>query len=157
MTKTHIQTWLREIPWALHLVLSPTDLKFSSDERALAALRKMNFFLCKRYLRRRFSKSCLEHRFHWIAFFQGTREAGNRHLHVLIYVPTGLRPATPFEEMKLKTMVRGAWLCAREGCGSLFPWVRAIQDGGDSRRVATYVSRYCSMTSWNEQDVRFSH
>ncbi len=156
LAKGDIQEWLRGVPWTLHLVLSASDLRSCSDERALNALRKMNYRLCRRLLHRRFSEKPLEQRFHWIAFAQGQRDAATRHLHVLIHSPESVRPTSPFGMMKLTTAVQSAWLSERDSLGPLLPWVRAINGAGDSRSVATYVSRYCSTAAWNGEDVHFS-
>jgi hypothetical protein len=138
-------------------VWSPPDLSKVSDKRALDALRRTNYQLCKQFLRRRFSNKPLEERFHWIAFFQGQRDAGTRHLHVLFYVPAAQRPKTPFENLKMQSAIQAAWLQAREGARPVFPWIRTIQGESDNASVATYVSRYCLPVEWNNcGDVHFS-
>jgi hypothetical protein len=157
LSKHDIQDWLRGNPWTFHLVIDPADLRRASDDRALKALRIMNYELCRQLLGRYFRQMQLDERFHWVGFFQGSRDAGTRHLHVLIHVPERLRPSTPFAALKLKSAIQTAWLCARDRVGPPLIWVRAIQDDGDSRSVATYVSRHCSVAAWNEKDVHFSH
>lgn len=152
-TKHDVQDWLRGIPWAFHLVIEPAELRCASDGRALKALRSMNYLLCRRLQGRYFSKKPRDERIHWAAFFQGNRDAGDRHLHVLIHTPEHLRPATAFAALKLKSAIQTAWLCARDGIGPPLIWVRSIQDNSDNRSVATYVSRYCSVAAWNEKDV----
>lgn len=155
-TKHDIQDWLRGEPWAFHLVIEPADLRCASDDRALRALRRMNYLLCKALVGRYFHKKPLAERVHWTAFFQGTRDASDRHVHVLIHVPEQLRPTTAFAELKLKSTIQTAWLNARDRIGPPLIWVRAIKDESDSRSVATYVSRDCSIAAWNEKDVHFS-
>jgi hypothetical protein len=156
VSKQDIQDWLRGKPWAFHLIIDPADLRRASDDRVLKALRKMNYLLCKELVGRRFERKQRDERVHWVAFFQGSRDSGTRHLHVLLHLPERLQPQAAFAALKLKSAIQTAWLYARDRMGPPLIWARAIQDDGDSRSVATYVSRYCSVATWNEKDVHFS-
>jgi len=153
--KSDLQDWLRSIPWSHHIVIDPNQLRRWSNERALRSLKKMNYHICKRLLHRRFAMAPLDERFHWIAFYQGDRTAGTLHLHILLHTPVSMRPSSAFEGMKLSSALHTAWLSGRDG-GPLWPWMRVIREEGDSRSAATYVSRLCSASSWNDQGVQFS-
>lgn len=154
--KKDIQYWLRTIPWCFHLVLDEQHLKITSDENALRTLRKLNFLLCKHMLGRRFCKYPIEHRFHWTGFFQGSRDAGTRHLHILLHVPGTVRSVTPFERLRLRAAITSAWLKVKRRDETPFLWARSIADANDNAAVATYVSRYCSAANWNAGEVHFS-
>jgi hypothetical protein len=78
-------------------------------------------------------------------------------MHVLFHVPAQLKPATPFEQMKLRGELQNTWLKTRQGVGPAFPFLRIIQGENDNASVATYVSRLCSEASWNDcRDIHFS-
>jgi len=154
-SKSDIQDWLREIPWSHHIVINPTELRGWSEERAFRSLRRMNYRISRRLLHRRFAQAPLDTRFHWVAFSQGERVAGTLHLHVLLHTPSSLQPLSPFEAMRLSSALHLAWLEARDG-GPMWPWMRAIREADDSRSAATYVSRLCTVHSWNEQEAQFS-
>lgn len=153
-SKRVIQDWLRAHPWGLHVVLESEVVQPTSDACILNRLKKANYLLCKRFLHRRFSKRPLEQRFHYIAFFQGHRDAGTRHVHVLVHIPQCVRPANSIQQFKLRSAVQTAWLAASDKV--YFPWVRAIKDVADSCGAATYVSRYCSFAYFTGGDIQFS-
>jgi hypothetical protein len=156
VTKEAIQSLLRQQDWGVHLVLEPAYVMSVGDHAALAQLRRINFGLCKRFLHRRFAKHHLAERFHWVACFQGTRDAGTRHLHVLFYVPARVSTATPFQRMKLLTAMQTLWLRVKARHYPVFVWARCIGDPADSRAVATYVSRQLTPRPWELEAVRFS-
>ena len=126
------------------------------DEVVKTQLRKLNYRLCRRLLHRRFAKFPLPARFHWVGVFQGTRDAGTRHLHVLIHIPASVPMDTPFQCMKVKTAIQTAWLRAGFRIDQIFPWARHIDSSADSRAVATYVSRELTPTLWELEELCFS-
>ena len=152
--KHAVQDWLRQHSWGMHLVLDAEAVQPASDACIANSLKKANYLLCKRFLNRRFSKRPLAERFHYIGFFQGRREAGTRHIHVLVHIPECARPKDSFQQFKLRSALQTAWIVSNETAH--FPWVRMIQDADDNSSVATYVSRYCSAASWFSGDVQFS-
>ena len=152
--KHGVQDWLRQHPWGMHLILDAEAVQPTTDDCVSTSLKKANYLLCKRYLNRRFSKLPLAERFHYIGFFQGRRDAGTRHIHVLLHVPECARPKTSFQHLKLRSALQTAWIVSSTTAG--FPWVRTVQDADDNSSVATYVSRDCSAASWFSGDVQFS-
>lgn len=159
--KSDYQEFLRAYPWHYHIVLDEHLLKKVSDKRALELLRRMCFFLCKRYLHRSFSKRPLEERFHWMAVFQGNRLYQSRHVHVLLYVPPGLwKEMKVLRRLRVNGAIESAWIAGRWAMrikdGPLFVWKRFISDEQDNRAAATYVTRLVSPSGWNEAEVYFS-
>lgn len=160
VSKSDYQQFLRSRPWHVHVVLDEQAMKQMSDNRALELARRWNYFLCKAALHRRFSSFALDDRFHWIAVFQGSRDARNRHMHLLLYVPPTLWASSRVRELRLRSAVQTTWLRARHAARAapapLFVWNRFIGTDEDSRSVATYVSRYVSPADWNEAEIVFS-
>lgn len=146
----------RQQNWDIHLVVDPVYVTRAGDEAVKSQLRKLNYLLCKRLLHRRFAEFPLAERFHWVGFFQGLRDAGTRHLHVLMHVPASVPMDTPFERMKVKTAIQTAWLRAGFRTGRIFPWIRYVDGYADSRAVATYVSRELTPTLWEREEFCFS-
>ena len=152
--KHAVQDWLRQHPWGMHFILDAEAVQPAADDCIANSLKKTNYLLCKRFLDRRFSKRPLAERFHYIGFFQGQRDAGTRHIHVLLHVPECARSKDSFQQLKLRSAVQTAWIVS--STTAHFPWVRTIQDADDNSSVATYVSRHCSAASWFSGDVQFS-
>jgi hypothetical protein len=156
ITKRDIQDLFRGYRWHFHVVIEPRDVMWMGDQEALTQLRLLNYRLCKWWLPKRFAELPLERRFHWAAFFQGSRDAGTRHLHVLLYVPPSVPMATTLERVKLNSSIQQIWLGVRDGNSVFWLWKRPIEDAGGSRAAATYVSRQLTRVSWGAEDVHFS-
>ncbi len=160
IAKSDYQGFLRSIPWQVHLVLDEQVLKRISDNAALELARKLGFHLCKMNLHSKFSTFALKERFHWVAIFQGTRDAGNRHLHIMIYFPPKLWRGSVARRLRIMSAVQRAWLKARRSVGKakmpIWIWQRVISGDEDSASVATYVSRFITPGDWNIGNVYFS-
>lgn len=154
-TKKDIQSVFRRCSWSFHLIVDSDDVMRMGDHEALNRLKMLNYKLCKWWLPRRFSWLPLDKRFHWAAFFQGTRDAGTRHLHVLLHVPSYV-PMSNLDGLRLRTSIQGIWYRVRDRDGSLWLWKRQIKDCADNRSLATYVSRQLTRASWEAEDVHFS-
>jgi len=156
VTKQAIQSTFQQHAWQAHLVVDQGYVTRVGDETVKAQLRRLNYRLCKRLLHRRFAEFPLEDRIHCAIFFQGMRDAGTRHAHVIMRVPASVPVDTPFRRMKLKTAIQTAWLQVRDRDAPLFLWARLIDGSADSKSVATYVSRELTPTLWEREDLWFS-
>jgi hypothetical protein len=150
-----IQDVFRAYPWTFHLVLGPGDVMRLGDRNAISKMKELNYRLCKRWLRR-FSRLPLDKRFHWAAFFQGSRELDDRHLHVLLYVPASVPFGTPMERLKVKYSIEDALRRVTDRDCTPELWKRRIKDDADNKAAATYVSRELTRASWETEDVHFS-
>jgi hypothetical protein len=153
--KEAMQSLIRRHEWAYHLVIPGRDVMRMGDQGALSRMKELNFGLCKRRLGRKFASFPLDERFHWLGIFQGRREFGSRHLHVLLYVPSAVPSSSSFQQLRLSQGIQSMWLRVRDHHSALWLWNRRIDGDADNKAVATYVSRELTGTSWAE-DVHFS-
>ena len=157
MIKKHnIQFALRDCDWHIHMVMDANFVRRTTEIGCLENMRKLNFGLCKDLLPRRFAEFELDERFHWVAVFQGSHDALNRHGHFLLHVPTAINVEQPLQRIRLNAAIGKYWAGLRWGNGSLLPWYRYVEDLADNNAVATYVSRDLTRQAW-EKDVYFSH
>lgn len=153
--KRDLQRWLREIPWAIHLVVSEHELARCGDAAALESLRRTNYAMCKRFLPRRFARLPVQERFHWAAVFHGDKLSGTRHLHLLFYAPPKHKPMDEKEAHELQCALQEEWLASRLPGTPTAPWTRPVLSEADNKSVATYVSRFSAKAGW-ELGVIFS-
>ena len=66
-----------------------------NDEELLWRLRHIENQLCRRYLVNRYQKLRHQERYTFVVAFEGERRCGNRHAHVLAYVPQPTKDSTP--------------------------------------------------------------
>jgi hypothetical protein len=156
VTKHEIQCIFQNSRWHIHLVVDEHHLGKMTEDLIIGRLKELNFRLCKRFLHRRFAKFKLEEKFHWTAVFQGNKDACKRHAHVLIHVPSCAPMRSAWECLRLRSSIQMEWLRIRGRDEPLFLWFRPIRDSGDSRAVATYITRELTRKGWEHEDVHFS-
>ncbi len=156
LTKAAVQCLLRNYDWSYHIVIEGRDVMRMGDQATLSRLKELNFGLCKKWLSRKFARLPLEQRFHWVACFQSSREFGDRHLHLLLHVPSSVPADTCVRRLKFSQSLQGAWLRVRDRSAVPWLWHRRIEDAADNKAVATYVSRELTRTTWEAEDVHFS-
>jgi hypothetical protein len=77
------------MPWHWFITIPIGDCE--SDELVLKRLRRIENELCKRYLINRYWRLPANARFTMAIAFEGERELGTRHAHILAYIPQSIR------------------------------------------------------------------
>lgn len=77
--------FIASLDWTWFLTIGAGDCP--DDDEVLTRLRRIEAQFCKKYICGRYHKLPNRERFMMLVGFEGERKAGNRHAHVLIYVP----------------------------------------------------------------------
>jgi hypothetical protein len=78
--------FIRNMPWHFFITI-PIGQCDDPDDVILMRLRRIENALCHRYLVCRYDKLPTDSRYSFAAAFEGEREVGTRHVHILAYIP----------------------------------------------------------------------
>lgn len=107
--KDEYRRWLSTLPFEWNIVVEPDAERAFNLARIKDRLCRIEFELNKRHLGSRFTKLDRRDRFQFACFQQG--EGSDRHVHILLYVPSRFRRNdSPFRRKMLLKDLRCWWL-----------------------------------------------
>jgi len=87
ISKEHYQNFLKSISFEYFITVEPNPRYRMAEGDVISRVRKIEFYLNKKYLRSTFSKWKPEDRLWFIIFREGSKRNGTEHFHIMLHVP----------------------------------------------------------------------